>query len=635
MKRILRGLSLLLLFCILLAQIPAVWAVGTVTEEAPTEVQTTEAEPTEASMGDEESPTEGEQPEVEVTEAPDEAATADDAAPDGLLEVLAGGQSIRQSGNPINTNGRLTIGYYNYLDGAWKTAYLQAIDAKTIGSATVYCLEPEEHNDGTNYTQAQQNAAWRKLPSATREAIALVLAYGYPNQSYSASPNDRYWYGKQAMLNVENYIATQLIIWELLSGVRSSTKPFALTGGTSYRNAVDGGWATVHSTYDAIVQKLARHNAIPTYTSGKQGQYVYELQYDSAAGEYRYNLPAERQSDWRECRMTLPDGIRYLKAADGMTVTGFAATEAAALTLPADGVTVSGQSPYLSVSPDTAVVCWTCSSSQTVAAMPVGPDPARAYFTLKAAVRADLTVCKISEDGNVANISFVLTDASGKELDRKTSGTDGSLRFSGLRIGQRYTVTELVPEGYVCIENSKQITVQAGENTVQFENRLLRGAISVHKVSTGGKALAGATFLLEFSRDGKSWAAVQPTTSGNNGIGTCSGVAADGTITTGSDGKAVFADLIISGVMYRLTEAKAPAGYQLLAEPVFVGSITPNSEQSYELAYTVVNAPLLQMPPTGGDGALWIFGAASGLCLSLALLALMPCLQKNKKRQEH
>lgn len=351
---------------------------------------------------------------------------------------------------------------------------------------------------------------------------------------------------------------------------------------------------------------------------------------------FEYDLKVDRAASGNENRtqrdLSREVSLEGLSAAGEQFAPDIPGVEEAALALPADGVTISGQSPYLSVSPDTAVVCWTCSSSQTVAAMPVGPDPARAYFTLRAAVRADLTVRKISEDGNVANISFVLTDASGKELDRKTSGTDGSLRFSGLRIGQRYTVTELVPEGYVCIKNSKQITVQAGENTVQFENRLLRGAISVHKVSTGGKALAGATFLLEFSKDGVTWAAVKPATSGDNGIGTCVGVAADGTITTSSDGKAVFADLIIFGVMYRLTENKAPAGYQLLTELVFVGSIT--SEQNYELTYTVVNAPLLQMPPTGGDGALWMFGAASGLCLSLALLALTPCLLKNKKRQE-
>ena len=85
--------------------------------------------------------------------------------------------------------------------------------------------------------------------------------------------------------------------------------------------------------------------------------------------------------------------------------------------------------------------------------------------------------------------------------------------------------------------------------------------------------------------------------------------------------------------MYRLTETKAPAGYQLLAEPVFIGSITPNEEENYELTYTVVNAPLLQMPPTGGDGALWMFGAAaSGLCLSLVLLFAVSIRYRSKRR---
>ena len=81
--------------------------------------------------------------------------------------------------------------------------------------------------------------------------------------------------------------------------------------------------------------------------------------------------------------------------------------------------------------------------------------------------------------------------------------------------------------------------------------------------------------------------------------------------------------------MYRLTETKAPAGYQLLAAPVFVGSIT--AEQNYELTYTVVNIPLLQMPPAGGSGFLWTFGAAaSGLCVSLALLALVLLMRRKK-----
>ncbi len=834
------------------------------------EISEVPAEPTEPTAPPETEATEAteETEETETAEethedAPQTEPTEEDKSlhHESNAEPQAAGTSIVH-GKGITTVGTLTIGYYNYLEGAYKTAYIQSFELKTLGSATVYCLEPEKTSPGQNYTAAQQYAAWQKLPRGMRYAIGLALAYGYPNQHYSASPNDIYWYGNQEMLNVENYFATQLIIWEILSGVRSSYAPYALTGSTSYRNAFDSGWATIRSTYDAIAAKMAKHNGIPAYAGDEFHVPIYELQYDTQTGTYRYLLPAERQSNWRECRMTLPDGISYLKAADGQTVIGFEATPEAAAALPADGLTITGQSPYLAVSPDTAVVCWTCSNSQTVTAMPAGPDPAKAYFTLKAAANgmtakktsptgdvegycfkfyswangtiwyaktdangelhmsdsnystlgdttfegfasgeytllevlsrkgaglvfpdswrltvtdsdgntiydkaytasemttdangdcriqkaaveglqggrkltmtinnapltADLSIRKESPDGQIAGIEFLAADASGKEVGRGKTDRNGSLIFPALRIGQTYTVTEIVPEGYICENNDQRITITAGTNVVIFENKplclkliktssdgnvagihfrifmgdadhqsgkvwqdaatdsdgtftivgikgtywirevvpdgyvaqedqrivvtdqnyganpaivtfeneLLRGSITVNKVNTGDVPLAGATFLLEYSKDGVTWAAAQPASAESDGIGTCVGVAADGTITTGSDGKAVFSELIVYGVTYRLTEIKAPAGYQLLAEPIFTGSLTPNEEQKYELSFTVVNAPLLQMPPTGGIGDLQVFGSASGLCLSLALLffALLMRRKNNEK----
>lgn len=762
-------------------------------EESPPEESTEPEAATEPSgeteeTGQSEEPSEApveptEPPETEATEATEATEEASEDEPqaepteedkslhhESNAEPQAAGTSIVH-GKGITTVGTLTIGYYNYLEGAYKTAYIQSFELKTLGSATVYCLEPEKTSPGQNYTAAQQYAAWQKLPRGMRYAIGLALAYGYPNQHYSASPNDIYWYGNQEMLNVENYFATQLIIWEILSGVRSSYAPYALTGSTSYRNAFDSGWATIRSTYDAIVAKMAKHNGIPAYAGDEFHVPIYELQYDTQTGTYRYLLPAERQSNWRECRMTLPDGISYLKAADGQTVIGFEATPEAAAALPADGLTITGQSPYLAVSPDTAVVCWICSNSQTVTAMPAGPDPAKAYFTLKAAANgmtakktsptgdvegycfkfyswangtiwyaktdangelhvsdsnystlgdttfegfasgeytllevlsrrgaglvfpdswrltvtdsdgntiydkaytasemttdangdcriqkaaveglqggrkltmtinnapltADLSIRKESPDGQIAGIEFLAADASGKEVGRGKTDRNGSLIFPALRIGQTYTVTEIVPEGYICENNDQRITITAGTNVVTFENELLRGSITVNKVNTGDVPLAGATFLLEYSKDGVTWAAVQPASAESDGIGTCIGVAADGTITTGSDGKAVFSELIVYGVTYRLTEIKAPAGYQLLAEPIFTGSLTPNEEQKYELSFTVVNAPLLQMPPTGGIGDLQVFGTASGLCLSLALL-LFALLMRRKNNEKN
>ena len=261
-------------------------------------------------------------------------------------------------------------------------------------------------------------------------------------------------------------------------------------------------------------------------------------------------------------------------------------------------------------------------------------NPAIVTFTNR--LNPTLRVVKQSEDGVVAGITFlVYTEAGysdGAAWKTITTDADGKAQIDHLPAGI-YWIREIVPDGYMP-QADQRVEVTA-ENTlenpaiVRFENRLLRGTITIHKVSTGGGSLAGATFLLEYSKDGVTWAAVQPATSGNSGIGTCVGVAADGIITTGSDGKAVFSDLIISGVMYRLTETKAPAGYQLLAEPVFVGSIT--GEQNYKLTYTVVNIPLLQMPPAGGSGFLWTFGAAaSGLCVSLALLVLVLLMRRKK-----
>ena len=479
---------------------------------------------------------------IKIEDNPHEDILPNDASGTEPIAKTAGtrasGSPIVHGGNSIVTNGTLTIRYYNYLDGTNKTAYIQAIDLKTIGSAAVYCIEPEESSTGQSYTQDESKIAWNKIPPNTREAITLALAYGYPNQSYSASPNDIYWYGKQAVLNTENYIATQLIVWEILAGIRSSTSPYGLTGSASYRNAFDSGWNTIRTTYDAIAAKMAKHNMIPAYASGLRGEYVYTLQYDSSTGTYRYMLPAERQSDWRECRITLPDGISYLKAADGMTVIGFEATTEAAAALPENGTTCTGTSPYLSVAPDTAVMCWQCSNSQTVAAIPVTPDPAPAYFTLKAAMYEELEIIKTSPDGKVDGITFYIKNASGTEVGRDTTKNGGKLTFPDLIVGQTYTVVEVVPEGYVCENNNQAITIQAGANTVTFANRPL-ASLNIIKTSPDGK-VDGIAFTLE------EWVP---------GIGYCR----IGTYTTDENGEISIPDRTV-GTTYRVTEL-VPDGY--------------------------------------------------------------------------
>lgn len=251
-----------------------------------------------------------------------------------------------------------------------------------------------------------------------------------------------------------------------------------------------------------------------------------------------------------------------------------------------------------------------------------------------------LKLIKTSEDGNVAGITFQLfTGRSAPTQDAVpqytvTTGDDGTLLLKNLSVGI-YWVREVLPEGYTPQEVRKirVLSSNTPDNpaTVRFDNSLLRGSISANKVDLGGEPLSGAIFLLEYSVDnGVTWQAVRPASADDSGIGTCAGVDADGTITTGADGKAIFSDLIVYGVTYRLTETAAPNGYQLLAEPVFMGSLSANAEQKYELTFDVANAPLLQMPPTGGAGNLRTVVSLATTVLLLGVLGITVALRRKK-----
>ena len=116
---------------------------------------------------------------------------------------------------------------------------------------------------------------------------------------------------------------------------------------------------------------------------------------------------------------------------------------------------------------------------------------------------------------------------------------------------------------------------------IHFKVNILeeKGSISVCKVDATGAPLAGAELLLETSADGETWAEV-------------------GKITTDNTGIAKWENLK-TGVQYRVTETKAPAGYTLLAEPLFTGTLDSNNR---DITITACNNAGFALPFTGGTG---------------------------------
>ena len=241
-------------------------------------------------------------------------------------------------------------------------------------------------------------------------------------------------------------------------------------------------------------------------------------------------------------------------------------------------------------------------------------------------------ILKVMPDGgSTAGWKFEVRSADNKLVGTYTTADDGTIVAGSLLPGE-YTVKEIIPEGspYICdLPNPKTVTVEAGKTTeVTFTNRLKPGEISIQKVDTLGRPLAGAEFLLEWSKDGTQWDPVTYTDSLDVTEGTCTSEGfKDGKLTSGADGMVRFTGLY-PGSLYRVTEMKAPDGYQLLTKPVHEGSIQVGNE--YFVQLTVVNAPVFELPMTGSTGSRWQTGLQ--LVGASALLALLLFIAFKKRR---
>ena len=232
-----------------------------------------------------------------------------------------------------------------------------------------------------------------------------------------------------------------------------------------------------------------------------------------------------------------------------------------------------------------------------------------------------LTILKVDRDSAepLAGAEFTLTGSDGSETVLST-GEDGKLTFENLVYGVTYTWTEKkAPHGYTLDEaNTGTWSVSKTNDSVEItcEDARRPGSITVTKQDSDENPLAGATFLLEYLDD-EEWKPVFQ--SAELAAGGCSSAVMDGKLTTDETGIVTFEGLWADDTLqYRLTEAEAPAGYELLTEPVFEGVLPvsyPEGEVTaepdeildgtayfYTLPITVQNGKVYTLPQTGGDG---------------------------------
>ena len=269
-----------------------------------------------------------------------------------------------------------------------------------------------------------------------------------------------------------------------------------------------------------------------------------------------------------------------------------------------------------------------------------GANPQKVTVTAGAAATVSFTnkrntggvkiIKTMPDGGSTAGWKFEVYDSNHKLVGVFTTGEDGTV-FTDHLLPGTYTVKEIIPEDspYTCdAPNPKTVTISAGQTAeVTFTNRMKPGEIRIQKTDTHGEPLAGAEFLLEWSKDGKQWQTVTYTDSPDVTEGTCTAEGlTDGKLTSGADGEVRFTGLY-SGSLYRVTETKAPKGYQLLTELVYEGSIQKDDGNFIRL--TVVNAPVFELPMTGSTG----YTAMTAIQVGTGIVLLFILIRLAKKRK--
>ena len=456
----------------------------------------------------------------------------------------------------------------------------------TRETVPAYCMEPEVRSASGDLQYS--STSWSDLTWNQRYAVTLAMAYGYGgNYGFNMHPDCA-------------QLATQAVVWEFVCGYRSPVYPYALYD-TTCADLFHYAGDDVAVAYNIIIDRIMNHGKIPSfavkYRNQLSGANAITLTWDGSkytgtATDTNGVLPQYYFS-------TNISGVTVNQSWNTLTVT---ATKDAAAQL--NGYISSDYGYSLDVAGTESVLLEPSNGSgyQACAALTSLPDPVWAYIHFKVKIveeKGSLTINKVdAETGKaLAGVTYRLYDSAGKKVADMTTGADGKAVFADLPQG-KYSYQEIsAPSGYVVDNTEYQITITATALNITHKrtNALAKGSITVRKLDATGAPLAGAELLLETSADGETWAEV-------------------GKITTDNTGIAKWENLKI-GVQFHITEVKAPAGYTLMTEPLFTGTLDSNNR---DITITACNNAGFVLPFTGGTGfTTYFLFAALMLCMGV------------------
>lgn len=365
-----------------------------------------------------------------------------------------------------------------------------------------YCIEPGHTLYSGNTLTEDGSTVWKNLGSAKQKAINLAFLYGKPGSGKSLSGTED-----------QKWVATQLIVWEFVSGCRNTADGYKCTN-TKFIDGICAGGANpgVKSVYNAISKSLANYSTVPSFASAIASKAeTYEMKY--LDGKYTLTL-TDSNNILSDFSFKTTGGVSASVSGNKLTLTSTSPVN--------DAVTFNSAKSMPSVGNTTLVPYGDASLQDVITGVENDADPIRAYFKVKTS-SGNLKLVKTSEDGNVANIEFTV-NGDGYSKTAKTN-SKGEFELTDLVPGN-YTVTEVTDSKYET-QKSQTVKVESGKTAkVTFENVLKKGSLEVVKTSEDNFNEG-----IKFHLYGTS----------------LNGASIDLYATTNTDGVATFANVLVSG----------------------------------------------------------------------------------------
>lgn len=411
----------------------------------------------------------------------------------------------------------------------------------TIGSfdgPACYCIEPGVPRNLYRSYESYGEDYWDTFPAEYNRTIdgrtmktllGRIMQYGYQGnlsldwRSQNEADADK----------LAHMMATQVLVWETVVGERDADFNHVDPGSA---DAVKSVYRTSHPLYSrfsayyaSIEASVKKHTVVPSFMDrSEEAAQTVELSWDGS--RYTATLTDTNGVLSEYAFSSAQSDISFAVDGNDLTIS--------AETAPADGVTITA----VRNNTRQGVVVWSDghygpdgTMQDVVTFRDTVSDPMYAYLHLRVGY-GSIKIVKTSEDGEVSGISFTVS-GNGTE-QAVTTNADGEMQLDDLHPGV-YTVTEQSSDRYEPQE-VRQVTVISGQiATVTFYNTLKRGSLEVVKTAEDGLNEG-----VKFHLTGTSLA----------------GLPVDEYAVTGSNGKAVFTDVLI-GTGYILSEVDTGIRY--------------------------------------------------------------------------